>query len=357
MPSLDSHFDGDPSPRVLLAEDDSVTRHILQHWLQAWGYEVVQAKDGAEAWRILQQERSPQLVIADWVMPEMDGIELCRRLRDDSHGYYHYILMITGRDDRQDIIRALEAGADHCLAKPFEESDLRARLNVARRILSLQDQLIDAREELRARAMKDSLTGIWNRAAFAELFERELARADRSHDQTGLLLLDLDNFKRINDAYGHLAGDIVLKEAARLLKQNVRSYDFVGRYGGEEFVIAFPGCSEREIYEHAERIRRSVSDKPIRAGAIDISITFSIGAAITSPNKRTMSEIMTIADVALYRAKDAGRNCTVYCLRPPIQILQAPGTPRACCADCDPVFADHCTVSTSVEILQRRSAR
>ena len=242
---------GDERPRVLIAEDDGVTRSLLQHWLTAWGFEVAVARDGTEAWNVLQQQPSPKLVITDWVMPGVDGIELCRRLRNQSE-YYRYILMITASGTKEHLAHALESGADDCIAKPFQEHELRARVHVASRILALQDALIEAREEIRKQAMKDSLTGLWNRAAFKELFELELDRASRSGGRTGLLLLDLDHFKRTNDVFGHITGDVVLRKAARLLKQNVRSYDFVGRYGGEEFLIAFPDC-ERASDPHLRR--------------------------------------------------------------------------------------------------------
>ena len=247
MHSSESGTYGAERPRVLIAEDDTITRLILKHWIQRWGYEVVVVDNGQDAWQILQQERPPEVVIIDWGMPGIDGIELCRRLRDKSRSYYHYILMVTGRTEELDVVHALESGADDCLGKPFAEPELRARLLVATRILALQNELIHAREELRAQAMRDGLTGLWNRTAFLDLCKHELDRAARTNGRTGLLMLDLDNFKLVNDTYGHLAGDLVLKEAARRLSQNVRSYDFVGRFGGEEFFVAFPGLEQGPV--------------------------------------------------------------------------------------------------------------
>jgi diguanylate cyclase (GGDEF)-like protein len=328
---------------VLIAEDDGVTRKLLQHWLTAWGFEVAVARDGTEAWNVLQQEPSPKLVITDWVMPGVDGIELCRRLRRQSE-YYRYILMITGSGDKEHVAHALESGADDCIAKPFQEHDFRARIQVASRIITLQDDLIEAREELRMQAMKDSLTGLWNRAAFKELFELELERAGRTQDMTGLLLLDLDHFKRINDAYGHLTGDVVLRKAARLLRQSVRSYDFVGRFGGEEFLIACPGCDDLQIRAYAERIRVAVESNPIRIGTIEIPITFSIGAAVATPDQRIMASALAVADIALYRAKGAGRNRTAHCGKPPIHVLESMTTTRPNCAACDPILSSVCLV-------------
>ena len=190
---------GSELPRVLIAEDDTVTRLILKNWILRWGYEVVVVDNGDDAWLVLQQERPPEVVIMDWGLPGIDGIELCRRLRDKSRSYYHYILMVTSRTDEIDIVHALESGADDCLGKPFGGPELRARLLVANRILALQNELIHAREELRAQAMHDGLTGLWNRTAFLDLFTHELERAERVNGHTGLLLLDLDNFKQVND--------------------------------------------------------------------------------------------------------------------------------------------------------------
>ena len=255
---------GGERPRVLIAEDDTVTRLILKHWIMRWGYEIVVVDNGVDAWRVLQEDRPPEVVIVDWAMPGIDGIELCRRLRDKSRPYYHYILMVTASTDELDVVHALESGADDCIGKPFGEAELRARLLVASRILALQNELIHAREELRAQAMRDGLTGLWNRAAFLDLFGRELQRAERNNGHTGLLLLDLDNFKQINDTYGHLVGDQVLREVARRLCNNVRSYDFVGRYGGEEFFIAFPGSNRESICERAESIRKAICKGPVR---------------------------------------------------------------------------------------------
>ncbi|HTB96222.1 MAG TPA: diguanylate cyclase [Terracidiphilus sp.] len=328
--------------RVLVAEDDAVTRRILHHWLTVLGYDVTTASDGLEAWEILQQPQPPELVVMDWVMPGLDGIELCHRLRDPGRPYYHYILMITGRSDMNHVLHALESGADDCLTKPFEEPELKARLSVACRILDLQDQLIQAREEIRIQAMKDSLTGLWNRAAFSELFELELDRARRKNEETGFLLLDLDHFKQVNDTYGHPIGDIVLRKAAHMLRQNVRSYDFVGRYGGEEFIVAFSTCNADQLRGHSERIRRAFAAQPIRVGTNDIQITFSIGSAIAAPGTKTVSEVLTIADVALYHAKNSGRDRTVFCHRTQAEILAVQVSPHACCDSCDPALASKC---------------
>lgn len=305
--SLDPEQPGNLCNSVLVAEDDVMFRKILEHWLAAWGYRVIVAEDGAKAWEILQEEHPPELLILDWVMPEIDGTELCRRIRDRQRSPYQYILLVTAKGDKQDVVRGLEAGADDYLTKPFNRNELRARLRVARRILSLQRDLIRAREDLRFQATHDFLTSIWNRAALLDLLRRELDRSLRSQLSTAVLMLDIDHFKKINDTYGHLTGDVVLKEVANRIARSVRSYDLVGRYGGEEFLIVLPGCDRSQLDRSAERIRSDIAKTPILAASSEISVTVSIGATVGAGAKSD-KEILLVADTALYQAKNGGRN-------------------------------------------------
>ena len=295
--------------RVLVAEDDPMFRRILKHWLETWGYSVMLAEDGTQAWEILQQDSQPELLILDWVMPGVDGAELCHRVRARARTLYQYILLVTAKDNTEDVVTGLEAGADDYLTKPFERNELRARLRVGRRILTLQAGLIQAREDLRFQATHDALTGIWNRRASLDLLQREIERASRTQSSTGLLMLDIDHFKQVNDNYGHLAGDAVLREVAARITRVVRSYDLVGRHGGEEFMVVLPGCDRDRVLQSAERIRSAIESPPFVMDELQIGVTISVGAT-SCTSGMSEKEMLTNADDALYKAKNAGRNCT-----------------------------------------------
>ena len=300
----------DPQIRVLVAEDDAMFRLILKNWLEDWGFCVLVANDGAQAWEILQLSEPPELLILDWVMPKITGIELCRMIRQRHQDLYQYIVLATGKDDKQHVVKGFDAGADDYLTKPFVQNELRARLRVGKRILSLQKNLIRAREELRYQATHDVLTGLLNRRALLEFFDNELDRAVRTPCPTGVLMLDLDHFKHINDTYGHLVGDLVLKEVVRRINLSVRSYDITGRFGGEEFLIVLPGCNLEQTRLSAERIRKAIADAPVHLAEASISVTTSIGATVAEPCISTTQDVLAKADNALYQAKQSGRNCT-----------------------------------------------
>jgi diguanylate cyclase (GGDEF)-like protein len=309
-PSLETKS-SDSCNRVLIADDDAMSRRILKSWLENWGYEVTVAENGEAAWEILQLERPPEIAILDWIMPKIDGVELCRMTRERQLGPYQYLLLVTSRDEKQDVVNGLEAGADDYLTKPLDRNELRARLRVGKRILTLQRGLIQAREDLRFQATHDALTGIWNRGTVLDLLHRELERAVRCQSATGVLMLDLDHFKRVNDMYGHLVGDVVLREAAQRMNQAVRSYDLVARYGGEEFLIVMPGCDKDQIQECAERVRTAIGGTPIVTKRSEVSVTVSIGAAVSLRSAITETDILAAADAALYQAKNSGRNRAV----------------------------------------------
>ena len=292
--------------KVLVAEDEPVSRLRLQAFLSKWGYSVLVAADGAEALRVFHRER-PRLVVLDRMMPHMDGIDVCRTIRRQAAEPYVYVILLTAQDDSREIIEGFEAGADDYITKPFEVQELEARVRTGARIVELQEQLIAAREQLRIEATHDSLTGLLNRAAFFEGLHKEVVRARRYKTPLALIMADLDHFKAINDRHGHPNGDRVLRETAHRLRASIRGSDVIGRYGGEEFVVAAPDCSLEDARALAERFRASIGTLPVEIGGEFIFVTMSLGVAATT-EMDDADRLLQVADDALYRAKNAGRN-------------------------------------------------
>ena len=308
----------EPSPpptdgrlRVLAAEDNPVFRSMLGAMLTKWGYEAVMAHDGREAWNVLQAADPPRLAILDWMMPGMDGVEVCRRVRAARREPYIYMLLLTARNEATDLVEGMDAGSDDYLTKPFNAHELRARLRAGERILDLQQQLLQAREALRLQAMHDCLTGLLNRGAILAALQSELARAAREAKPLAVLLADLDRFKQINDSIGHLAGDAVLREAALRMKRALRCYDAVGRYGGEEFLMVLPGSGRAEAQSQAERVRQALCAEPFVIGESRRPVTCSIGISLCQNGGQDPDALIREADLAMYRAKDRGRNCVM----------------------------------------------
>jgi len=295
--------------RILIAEDDPVSRRVLQSFLDKWGYEVVTAVDGIEALRILERLDAPRLAVLDWMMPGIEGTQVCQRVRAESNRAYIYILLLTARGQKEDILKGLDSGADDYLTKPFDAQELRARLHVGQRILDLQDNLIAAREALLFQATHDALTGVANRGVILDALRRERSRQLREGGTFGVVMMDLDHFKYVNDRYGHLAGDAVLQEITRRVTHIIRPYDTVGRYGGEEFLIVVPSSSARGTLGLAERIRKAIEKTPVQTDAGEIPVTASLGVAISSEAMPFEPQaLLQVADDALYRAKELGRN-------------------------------------------------
>ena len=295
---------------ILIAEDDRMFRVLLQSWLEDRGYSVTIAENGQQAWEQLQSEDAPRLVILDWMMPGMTGPEICRKLRAQAGTPYRYVLLLTARSDKHDLVAGLEAGADDYLSKPFDAPELHARLKVGQRILDLQEQLLAAQEALRFEATHDSLTGVWNGGAIMQALDREIERAVRMQTALGIIMLDLDNFKKVNDVHGHLVGDEVLRTSARRIAEAVRVYDLVGRYGGEEFLVLAPGCVPPDLKQQAERIRTSIA-QPINSSAGVIQISASIGIVGANLGQSPIINCRTlvhVADEAMYQAKSKGKN-------------------------------------------------
>ena len=242
------------------------------------------------------------------MMPEMDGVEVCRAVRSSAREPYLYIILLTAKGHQSEIIEGLEAGADDYITKPFDLQELKARLRSGKRILELQEQLVTAREQLRIQATHDSLTGLFNRMAILEALDREVTRSNREQKPVAVIMADLDHFKNINDTHGHQAGDAVLRETARRMLASLRAYDSVGRYGGEEFFVVVPGSDLDAAVELAERLRQDVSAEPVCVAGAMISTTLSLGLAVSTAGLDRADPLLHQADEALYAAKSAGRN-------------------------------------------------
>jgi len=293
-----------------LVEDSPVYQRLISGHLRRWGFDVIALTDGLEAWTVLQQPHSPKLALMDWVMPKMDGTEVCRRLREQgASASYVYTILLTAKDNREDLLRAMEAGADDYLVKPFDELELKAKLMVGKRILALQEELISAREAMRHSATHDSLTGLMNRKAVMDGLGKELARSKREGTSVAVALVDVDHFKVVNDELGHLFGDEALKQVAHRLRSGLRNYDSVGRYGGEEFLLVLPGCDLAAAVVRAEQIRAGISATPVKTAAAQRSVTVSVGVAVSKgAGEGDAERVLDASDVALYEAKKNGRN-------------------------------------------------
>ena len=243
--------------KILLVDDSKLDRHFISDCLEKSGLEFAVAENGTDAWELLQAPDAPTLALLDWVLPGIDGIEICRRIRTlGSNGTYIYTVMLTAKDRKQNLLTAMEAGADDYLAKPVDPSELKARILVGKRILDLQ-------QCLRFAATHDFMTNLLNRAEILASLGRELARSQREGKPAGVIMVDVDHFKQINDTLGHVAGDAVLREVARRLGSDLRPYDLVGRYGGEEFLLLLPGCDLRTATRRADQVRRLVAKDAI----------------------------------------------------------------------------------------------
>jgi diguanylate cyclase (GGDEF)-like protein len=296
--------------RILIADDESMSRLLLQKTLERAGYDVASVENGRQALDLLCAKDGPRLALLDWVMPELDGPGVCQEVRKNKEHSYVYMVLLTSKEAKEDIVEGLESGADDYLTKPFDPEELKARLRTGLRILDLEDRLVKAREEMRFQATHDGLTTLWNRGVIMDLLGRELTRSHREQTSTAILLGDLDHFKKINDTQGHLVGDDVLRETAKRLLSSVRSYDFVGRYGGEEFLLILNNCNPAYGFARAEEIRKAIGQRPVQTSSGPISITLSLGLLLSHEWGRQSAEgLLREADAALYAAKAAGRNC------------------------------------------------
>jgi diguanylate cyclase (GGDEF)-like protein len=311
--------------KVLIAEDDPISLRVVETMLKKWGYEPVLAHDGEEALQALQSDNPPRIAILDWMMPGKDGISVCRELRQQTDRAYVYILLLTARSQQRDLIEGLGAGADDYLTKPYRGEELRARLFSGERILEVQQQLVAAREALRMQAIRDPLTGLFNRRYMGEALDRELRRAEHGGQPLSMIMLDVDHFKRFNDTSGHQAGDDLLIHIGSLLQARTRREDIACRYGGEEFLLILPSAPLEAALRRAEELRRQIRESSVEHRGQSLGRTsVSAGVACFPEHGTTADELLRAADMALYRAKELGRDRVEACERPAPMSAPAP---------------------------------
>lgn len=301
--------------QILIAEDDNISRRMLEKVFSGHGYEVSSAVDGSAAWQILEQLDHPHLLVLDWMMPGLTGVEIVQRLRERPDGHTYYIIILTSLDTPADVSFALDGGADDFVSKPYHADALRSRANVGKRIVSLYEKLSEKMrllEEAHATishlAATDELTGLYNRRFFNEQFTKSLSAARRYTFPLTIIMADIDKFKAVNDTYGHAVGDKVLKSFADILRTMARTEDVSARWGGEEFIILLghTACAGATVL--AERLRSMVESQCLRITSVPVTVSLGVAEL----NDREEGEaLLKRADSALYRAKDEGRNRVV----------------------------------------------
>jgi diguanylate cyclase (GGDEF)-like protein len=301
--------------RTLVADDDPITATIVSATLGRAGMDVTVAHDGDVAWQQLNSVQPPALAILDWMMPNIDGLELCRRIRSTTRLAGMYVILVTGRDSREDLIAGLEAGADDYMTKPIDVTELKARVSVGIRVARLQQnltrnvsELCATRDRLARLASTDALTGVYSRRWWFDLAEKEFSRSRRYDRMFSLLMADLDWFKRINDAYGHEAGDRVLNQFGTMLRKTCRDSDVIGRIGGEEFALLLPETTAEAAQNLATRVTEACRSIVVEASAGEVHCSCSVGVTEVRPDDERLDSVLTRADQALYAAKRAGRN-------------------------------------------------
>ncbi len=294
---------------VLVAEDDAASREIVAHLLRRNGYRVIVARDGREALDAIYPGLDVALI--DWMMPGVDGVEVCRLLKDVTGGLAH-VIMVTARAEKSNIVEALDSGADDYMIKPVDHQELMARVRAGERAARRERQLARAYDEARSDADYDGLTGLMNRRCFDRELRRHL-RQTRARDSVALLMIDLDHFKEVNDLYGHRVGDEVLRQVSSTVEDEIREgFDIAARYGGEEMTVILPRTSSFCALEIAQRIRSSIAKLRVEVEGHLISVTASIGVSVVSGDVDDVDEaarsLIDEADTRLYQAKRAGRN-------------------------------------------------
>jgi len=298
--------------KILIAEDDEITQLILQKLLEREGYKVILTNNGLEAWNVFQEKREEiDMVITDWLMPKMDGLELCKKIRNLELSHYVYLIFITVRERREDIVIGLEAGADDYIPKPFDPHELLSRIRSGKRVIEIDKRQRKLRKKLECLSLSDELTKVLNRRGIFRRLREEVDRATREKYLFSVMMLDIDNLKETNDRYGHDAGDKVLREAARRIRTCCRPYDAMGRYGGDEFLMIVPAEEKDMAYKLAERFHMAICEKPFEIDNKCVNITVSMGVVFVSTLNHEPKEIIKKADECLIKAKTAGKNMIV----------------------------------------------
>ena len=291
--------------KVMIVEDEPISRRILENFLREWGYEVISTTDGMTAWEIIRSPDAPSLIISDWMMPNMDGVELCEKIRGMEKDQYTYFILLTTRAEKGDIIKGLDSGADDFIVKPFDREELKYRVKIGERIINLEQRIMQL-------ANTDYLTGVLNRRAFMERMEEEVNRRKRNQEEISIIITDIDHFKKVNDTFGHQVGDLVLQRFTKRISMASRSYDFIGRYGGEEFIIGLPETNMEQSLLIAERMRQNIEEMQLTVPdnpQVEFRITASFGIApCLIDSFEEIDSVIKLADDALFRAKTEGRN-------------------------------------------------
>lgn len=299
--------------RVLVAEDDLVTRMMLKATLEDWGLEVEEAEDGEQALAALTQSSPPQLALVDWNMPGKSGLEVCQQLRAGAPEPYIYMIILTSMSRAEDVVTGLDSGADDYVVKPYNPAELRVRLKAGDRIVRLQSELIEAREKLRDQANRDPMTGLFNRRAIKRKFRDRQKDPTEAGQPLSTLLLDIDHFKLINDTHGHDVGDLVIIEIGKRIREIVGTRGLVSRYGGEEFLVVFPRCEKEEAERYASELRIAIRSAPLvtpQGVSVDLTASLGLASAPLRPDD-IIEEYVKVADEALYEAKETGRDRVV----------------------------------------------
>ncbi|MEX1067011.1 MAG: diguanylate cyclase [Aquisalimonadaceae bacterium] len=293
---------------ILLADDDHTPRALLRRMIESWGHQVLEAENGEQAWQVLTAQSPPRIAVLDWMMPGIDGVTLCQRLQQQHDRPLVYTILLTSKRDEQDLVHALDSGAHDFQSKPPRPGELRARIAVGQRLVDTHDRLQESLQEMERLATTDALTNVPNRRHFFDLAEHALQRALRYHTPISALLMDLDNFKTINDVHGHHVGDAALRRVATVCQAGMRGCDIFGRYGGDEMVAILTDTALAGALEVADRLRSTVAQQPVDAEGQTVALALSIGVATLGNGVTSLDTLLHHADTALLQAKQAGRN-------------------------------------------------